>query len=86
MFGFHHDHAQIDLPGVANPHTEFVKVHLGLEVEEETVLHEDFLVQTEGGGDSIPRPVILLDAVETVNKGADVLSLFIFPALVVWLE
>ena len=85
MFGFHHDHAQIDLPGVANPHTEFVEVHLGVEVVEETVLHEEFLILTERGG-ALPGPVVLLDTVETLDKGADVLCLFISPAPRVWLE
>ena len=82
----HHDHAQVDLPGVADSHTEFVEVNVRLEVLEETVLHEDSLVRTESPCDCISGPVILVYAVETLNKGADGFRVFIFAGLVGWLE
>ena len=83
-FVFHHDHAQVNLPGVANSHTEFVEVHI--RGEEETVLHEDSLILTESPADCLPGPVILVYAVETLNKGADGFRVFIFAGLVGWLE
>ena len=84
VFVLHHDHAQIHLSGVANPYTELLEVHVG--VEEETVLHEDSLILTESPADCLPGPVILVYAVETLDKGADVFRLFIFAGLVGWLE
>ena len=87
VFVFHHDDAQVNLPGVADSHTQLVEVNLGVEVVEETVLHEDSLVGTEGPGDFIPGPpVLLVDAVETLDKGADVFRVFIFGRLIGWLE
>ena len=86
VFVFHHDDAQVNLPGVADSHTQLVEVNLGVEVLEETVLHEDSLILTESPADCLPGPVILVYAVETLDKGADVFRLFIFAGLVGWLE
>ena len=84
VFVLHHDHAQIHLSGVANPYTELLEVHVG--VEEETVLQENSLLRTESPAEPQAGAVILVYAVETLNKGADVFRLFIFGGLVGWLE
>ena len=86
MLVFHHDDAQIDLPGVADSHTEFVEINIRLEVVEETVLHEDSLVGTEGPVDGIPGPVVLVYPMETLDKGADVFRVFISAGLIGGLE
>ena len=80
----HHDDAQVNLPGVAKSRTELVEVHIW--VEEETVLQENSLLRTESPAEPQAGAVILVYAVETLNKGADVFRLFIFGGLVGWLE
>ena len=81
-----HDHAQVDLPRVADGLPERVEVHLRVEVLEETVLYELSLLRTEDVFDSIPPAIVLLDSMEILNKEADVLRVFFFGVLLGGLE
>ena len=82
----HHDDAEVNLPGVADLLAEVVKPVLVVLVQEEAAFQELALVRTEDVFDSIWTPVILVDTVEILNVGADVLCKCVSGVLVGRLE